>query len=327
MANACYLFGPVPSRRLGRSLGVDVVPFKTCTYDCVYCQLGRTTNQTTLCQEYVPAGEVIAPLRARLEEGPELDYITFSGSGEPTLNLRLGRMIAAVKEMTDTPVAVLTNGSLLFNAGVRADLARADLVIPSLDAATPATWQAVNRPCPGLRLDAVLDGLRQFRQEFQGEIWLEVLRVRGLNDSLGDLAALVAAAADLQPDRIQLNTVVRPPAEEWARPLDRPTLERIAAAFQPPAEVIADITPAVHDPPQYREATEPLLALLARRPCTLADLAVSLGRHLNETMKYVHDLLQAGAIREQVHQGRRFYVLSEEDIRFPGRIGPTDLPT
>jgi len=288
---------------------VDVVPFKTCTYDCVYCQLGRTTDQTTQRQEYVPAQEVIAQLRAWLAEGPELDYITFSGSGEPTLNLRLGRMIAAVKEMTDTPVAVLTNGSLLFNAGVRADLARADLVIPSLDAATPVAWEAVNRPCSGLRLDAVLEGLRRFRQEFRGAIWLEVLFVRGLNDSPDDLAALAAAAADLQPDRVQLNTVVRPPTEEWASPLDRPTLERIATWFHPPAEVIADVPLTVRDQPRYQEAAEQILALLSRRPCTLADLALSLGIHPNEAVKYVNDLLQAGAIRELFHQGQRFYAL------------------
>jgi|YNPNPStandDraft_1061719.scaffolds.fasta_scaffold18360_3 wyosine [tRNA(Phe)-imidazoG37] synthetase (radical SAM superfamily) len=303
------IFGPVPSRRLGRSLGIDVVPFKTCTYDCVYCQLGRTTHRTTQRREYVLADEVISQLQGRLAEGLEADYITFSGSGEPTLNQQLGRMIATVHGMTDAPVAVLTNGSLLFHPEVRADLARADLVIPSLDAATSGTWKAVNRPCPELHLEAVLDGLRRFRQEFSGALWLEVLLVRGLNDSAADLAELAAVVEDLHPDRVQLNTVVRPPAEGWAEPLDRPTLERIAATLPPPTEVIAEVPPAALDQPRCQAGAERILALLSRRPCTLEDLAASLGIHRNEAGKYVQILLQSGAIQESWHQGRRFYAL------------------
>jgi wyosine [tRNA(Phe)-imidazoG37] synthetase (radical SAM superfamily) len=164
-----YIFGPVPSRRLGRSLGVDLVPYKTCTFDCIYCDLGRTTHKTVSRQSYVPPEEIQGELElylSVLDKKP--DYITLSGSGEPTLNTNVGEIIRKIKKITSTPAAVLTNGSLLSMDGVREDLSEADVVLPSLDAITPALFEYINRPHPSLGIEDIISGLIQFRKQYQG---------------------------------------------------------------------------------------------------------------------------------------------------------------
>jgi wyosine [tRNA(Phe)-imidazoG37] synthetase (radical SAM superfamily) len=253
-----HLFGPVPSRRLGRSLGLDITPYKTCTFDCVYCQLGRTTNKTVQRREYIAKDSILHELRDFLAEGgADTDYITFAGSGEPTLHSGIGEMINAIKTLTDIPVAVITNGSLLFREDVRDDLLNADLVLPSLDAATTSVFRAVNQPHESLSVDRIIEGLRMFREVFRGEFWLEVMFVRGVNDGTDEIAALSDAISVIDPDRVQLNTVVRPPCEEEKR-----------------IEVRADILP-----------------LLERRPLTLDQIAGSLGMHRNEAAKYLRELI------------------------------------
>jgi len=178
-----YIFGPVPSRRLGRSLGVDLVPYKTCTFDCIYCDLGRTTRKTTSRQSYVPPEEIQGELEfslSVLEKKP--DYITLSGSGEPTLNTNIGEIIQRIKEITSIPIAILTNSSLFSLDEVRSDLSEADLVLPSLDAITPALFEYINRPALSLKIEEIISGLIQFRKQYRGQIWLEVLFCRGVND-------------------------------------------------------------------------------------------------------------------------------------------------
>ena len=207
------VFGPVPSRRLGRSLGVDLVPRKTCSFDCVYCQVGRTTRRTVARSVLAPRAEAIKELRNRLQEGAEADVITLAGSGEPTLHAELGAVIDDIKAISDLPVAVLTNGSLLFDRGVRADCAKADLVLPSLDAGDEATFQAVNRPEPSLTLARVADGLVAFRREFDGPIWLEVFLVEGVNASREQVRKIGEWVETIRPDKVHLNTAVRPTAE------------------------------------------------------------------------------------------------------------------
>ena len=183
-----YIFGPVPSRRLGRSLGVDLVPFKTCTYDCIYCQLGRTTNKTIQRKEWVPLDDVVTELETKLSSQP--DYITLSGSGEPTLYSRTGELIDRIKAVTNVPVAVLTNGSLLWNQEVRARLMNADLVVPSLDAGDEAMFRAVNRPHEDISFERMLQGLIDFRHEFQGKYWLEVFLLAGHNAIAAEVVTL-----------------------------------------------------------------------------------------------------------------------------------------
>ena len=178
-----HVYGPVPSRRLGRSLGIDLVPFKTCTYDCVYCQLGRTTNKTIDRQEYVPIKDVLTELEQKLAAGDIPDYISLAGSGEPTLNLGIGRLIAEIKSLTDIPVAILTNGSLLWMPDVQDALMAADLVLPSLDAGDEHLFQYVNRPHEEISFERMVDGIATFTRRFPGEVWLEILllwRVTGL---------------------------------------------------------------------------------------------------------------------------------------------------
>ena len=228
---ANYLFGPVASRRLGRSLGVDLIPAKTCPFDCVYCEVGRTTRHTAERKSYVPAEEVLAQLEDFFSGGGQADYVTFSGSGEPTLSADLGRLIRETKKRFGVAVAVITNGALLGDAGVRGELAEADVVIPSLDSARQCSFEAVNRPVAGTAVEDVIDGLAEFTREFAGRVWLEVLLVGGVNDSDDDITALAGAIARIRPEKVQLNTIVRPPADRGMRPASAERLEEAAEAF------------------------------------------------------------------------------------------------
>ena len=302
-ANARQLvYGPVPSRRLGRSLGVDLVPFKTCTYDCVYCQLGRTTRKTVSRRRWVDPADVVTQVRARLVSEP--DVIALAGSGEPTLHAGIGEVIAGIKEITDVPVAVLTNGSLLGSTTVRRGLKDADIVLPSLDASDERLFQVVNRPHASLGFAEVVDGIVAFRDGFAGELWLEVMLLGGITGMAAEVERLAEQAMRIAPDRIQLNTAVRPPAEAFATPLADAVLQGLADLFAPRAEVIADVVPGAGG---HAAARADVLALLTRRPCTVADIAAGLGIHHGEALKSVTMLVTDGTAQLHSHQGRSFY--------------------
>jgi len=227
-----YLFGPVSSRRLGRSLGVDLVPLKTCNYDCVYCECGKTTNATSKRQEFIPTGEVISELSHFLSSSPALDYITFAGSGEPTLFKGIGEVIRFLKDRFPAyRIAVLTNSSLLSDPEVRTDLMPADVVLPTFSTAINGTFQAMHRPVPGMDPAVILEGLLRFRGEYRGEIWLEIFIIPGLNTSDLELAGLRDAIYAIQPDRVQLNTLDRPGTDDRVRPASPGELARIARAL------------------------------------------------------------------------------------------------
>lgn len=302
--DASCIFGPVPSRRLGRSLGVDLVPFKTCTYDCIYCQLGRTTNKTTERREWVPLNEVIAELKGKLTSRP--DYITLSGSGEPTLYSRTDELIDRIKAVTDIPVAVLTNGSLLWKQEVRAQLMNADLVIPSLDAGDEAMFQAVNRPHEDISFERMLEGLVALRGEFQGQYWLEVFLLAGHNAIAAEVEKLAKCVSRINPDRLQLNTATRPPAEDYATTVQRSRLNELAAMFNPPAEVIADFR-GVHRQREFAAGRDSVLELLRRRPCSIDDIADGLGMHRNEAVKYIEELSAEELIEHAPAAGKLYY--------------------
>jgi len=299
-----YIFGPVPSRRLGRSLGVDLVPFKTCTYDCVYCQLGRTTEKTMQRKEWVPIDVVISQLKAKLVSRP--DYITFSGSGEPTLFSRLEELIARAKGITDIPVAVLTNGSLLWQPEVRDALKAADLVVPSLDAGDSRIFQYVNRPHSDITFGMMLDGLVKFRDQYKGKYWLEVFLLSGVNTSEAEIERLKKCISVIQPDKVQVNTVTRPPAEGFAESVAQNQLEAIADKLYEKAEVIADYSIAVGQQ-DFSARRQDILTLLKRRPCCVEDIAVGLGLHRNEVIKYVEELSQEGKIEGRPQNQRLYY--------------------
>ena len=228
------IFGPVSSRRLGISLGIDIVPMSLCSFDCVYCELGRTSKKTTKRKDYIPTHKVDEALEEhfKVQSPPHPDYVTFSGSGEPTLHSNVGHFISKVKSLTDAPVAVLTNSSLLPDPQVRRDIIGADLVVPSLDAATKEVFERINRPAPGIDIRDIIEGIRLFAKEFEGRVWLEILFVEGVNDGPSEVKALIEAARLISPTRVQLGTVVRPPSEGDVYPVDSEVLERIASEFR-----------------------------------------------------------------------------------------------
>ncbi len=305
--NRTYIFGPVPSRRLGRSLGVDIVPFKTCTYDCIYCQLGRTTNLTVQKADYVPVKDVLDELWMRLDEDESApDYITLSGSGEPTLNNKIGMLIESIRTRTNIPVAVLTNGSLLWDPEVQKALMGANLVVPSLDAGDSETFKHVNRPHPCVKFEQMMEGLVKFAHIYRGTIWLEVFFLQGFNSTTADALKIKRYVDAIQPHLIQLNTVVRPAAEAFAVRVSEDEMEHIRQIFGEGAEVIVPYERLAFGAEKERQ-TEELLAMLKRRPCTIEDLANGLGMHRNEVVKHLTKLRELGQVRSTEKNGLVYY--------------------
>jgi len=282
-----HVFGPVPSR----------------TYDCIYCQLGRTTNKTIERREWVPLEEVLAELKDKLCCRP--DYITLSGSGEPTLYSRMDELIERVRSMTDTPVAVLTNGSLLWQEDVCAQVMAADLVIPSLDAGGMVMFATVNRPHQDITFEKLLNGLVEFRERFTGRFWLEVFLLAGYTADASEVRDIARYVDLIRPDRVQLNTVARPPAEAFALPVAQKRLLEYASMFTPHAEIITDFR-KIHDQGEFEATRKEVIDLLRRRPCSIEDLANGLGIHRNEVAKYVEELRDRGLV-EWTRTGRALF--------------------
>ncbi len=309
-----YIFGPVPSRRLGMSLGVDIVPFKTCTLDCIYCQLGVTTDKIAERQSFVPQDEVLAELKQVLDEDTKrVDFITFSGSGEPTLNSQIGEMINSIKTFTDVQVAVLTNGTLLYREDLREDLSQADLVVPSLDAMTDETLAKVNRPNKDITAQRAIDGLKAFSQDFKGKIWLEIMLVKGINDDPDELKQMADFVRTLKLDRIHFNTVIRPPAESFAQPITPEEMQKIVSMFDDRAEVIADFDKMVKhkelDAQSIEKVEAQIISLVNRRPCTLDDISSSMGLHKNEIIKHLDHLLQKSSIKQTRRENKIYWLV------------------
>ncbi len=308
-----HVFGPVASRRLGRSLGIDPIPFKTCNWNCVYCQLGRTTPVVNHRREYVPADEIIGEIRQYLQSpsATQLDWITFIGSGEPLLNSRLGEMIRAVKAMTTVPVAVITNGSLLFLKQVREELLPADAVIPSVDAGSAALYKAVNRPFPALGFAEFIFGLQAFRREYKGKFWIESMLIKGFNDSPEAVADLGRVLSAIGPDEVQINVPVRPPAEPWIEAPEADALARAldilgAAAHVIPPPVVT-VEPSGHD-----NAGDAILEIVERHPMSETELSETLPEWSHEEItETVRGLYAAGKLQPVTRYGRRFWSLPE----------------
>ena len=299
-----HIFGPVPSRRLGRSLGVDIIPFKTCSYDCVYCQLGKTTEKSILRKDYSSVSDVLEEIRAKLEEPPAPDYITFSGSGEPTLHSRIGDIISGIKKITSIPIAVITNGSLLWMPEVRRALSGADVVLPSLDAGDEDMFQKINRPHTGVTFEKMLKGLNLFRKEYPGQIWLEVFLVQGVNDSEMEVLKIASLMKDIRPDRIQINTVARPPADKSVRAVPLERLKKLAELAG--AEVIAEYRKR-HTIHQKTSQRSDVLAIIGRHPCSIEDIQEGLQITRDRSEKYLAELLREKSIMAEEVEGRVFY--------------------
>ena len=305
---ASCVYGPVPSRRLGCSLGLDLIPYKTCSYDCVYCQLGRTTELTTIRRPFLDVGRALDELAQRLQVIDRPDVVTLAGSGEPTLNEGMGDLIRGIRRLTDVPVAVITNGSLLTDPAVRADLILADLVVPSLDAGDEATFRLVNRPHADIRFAPMVDSLVEFSARFAGKLWLEALLVAGLSDSDEQVRRLAELTARVNPGRVQLTTICRPPADPSVSAVPEERLRELARLFPGTVDVVA----APSTDPSILEGSggatgDDVMALLARRPCTPEDVARGLGLPAVEALKILEALRATDQACVRPMNGRTYY--------------------
>ena len=319
-----YLFGPVPSRRLGLSLGIDILPHKTCTFDCVYCEVGKTTQKTLRRADYVPKGEVLRELHEYLSitnrhscespqgafdaRNPVPEVLTFSGSGEPTLHRRLGKMISEVKEMTSIPVAVITNSSLLYLPEVRDDVMEADIILPSLDAISDKVFRKLNRPEPTMKVDLIISGLHLLRQEYQGQIWLEILLISGVNDSESELEKLAEAARNLHPDRVHVHTASRPSPVNVVEPAPLAALRALADAIGPIAQVVGDIISGVATEETPDGAKSKILDIIRKRPGRIKDIIAVTGIDAVLVSSLLKDMVQLGQVRKLLHQNDEYYI-------------------
>ncbi len=299
-----FIYGPVPSRRLGRSLGIDLVPFKTCTYDCIYCQLGRTTNKTLDRKEWVPLDGICEQLDSKISSEP--DYITLSGCGDPTLYSRIGEVIQCVKSRTKIPVVVLTNGGLLWQPEIQEELREADLVIPTLAAGDSGMFQAVNRPHQEITFERMLNGLIDFRKSYSGKIWLEVFLLAGHTAIEAEVRKMAQCVERIQPDRVQLNTVTRPPSESYAASVSQECLEKFSDWFEPQGEPIAEFRNCCKQA-EFKADRNEILDMLRRRPCSVEDISNGLGLNHNEVLKHIVNLIHEDLLTHTVTEGRLFY--------------------
>jgi wyosine [tRNA(Phe)-imidazoG37] synthetase (radical SAM superfamily) len=307
-----FVYGPIPSRRLGQSLGIDPIPFKTCNWNCVYCQLGRSTPMTNERRDYVPPDEIVREVKASIDshQPGEIDWITFVGSGEPTLHAGLGGMIEAIKGLTEIPVAVITNGSLLYQPDVRKDLMKADAVLPSLDAGNEELYRTINRPWPELTFERLVSGLTAFRREYTGKLWIEVMLIKGLNDTdeaLKDLATVIHA---IGPDEVHLNLPIRPPGESWVQPTDSEGLRRATAILGDVAQVVSP-SDGVFDLSAFDNVIDAVIGVITRHPMSEEEILQTLERWAPEEVKdALKKLSESGKAKVVLRYGQRFWSFS-----------------
>lgn len=295
-----HLFGPVPSRRLGISLGVDLVPHKVCSLNCVYCEVGKTTDKTIKRKEYVPIDEVINELDQFLGSNPELDYVTFSGAGEPTLNSGLGKIIKHIKKnYPQYKLALLTNATLFYDDQLREEILPCDLLLPSLDAISDGVFKKINRPEDNLSVEKMIAGLIKLKEKFKGEIWLEIFLIHGINDIDSELTKFKEILTQLKPERIQLNSLDRPGTEEWVEPITEKRMNEIKEYFSPlSVEIIAKFKSRNKVRSYHEDIASAIIETISRRPCTDKDLSEILGLHINELNKYLSYLTKEKRIEE-----------------------------
>ncbi len=318
------VFGPVPSRRLGISLGVDLVPAKVCTLDCIYCEAGRTNLKTVQRKEYKDISKVIMELGEVLSSKLYLDYVTFSGAGEPTLNIGIGRVVRFLKEEhPEHKVCLITNGTLLGDDQVIRDIEGIDLVIPSLDAADEETYRKINRPCEKMTCKNLIDGLVKFRKTSKTLFWLEIFVVPGLNDKERSISAIRKAVERIMPDKIQLNSLDRPGTEKTVEKADMASLKKIQDSLSDitTVEIVGKFAPA-KTPAVSGTSIEmgaKILDMISRRPCTVSDLAEAFGCPQQKILDAVSQLVRENkAVAEEMPRGI-FYKLKHHQLA--GNIG------
>ncbi len=309
-----YLFGPVNSRRLGLSLGIDLVPSKTCSLNCLYCECGCTTLLTDRIDEYVPTADVLRELEDFLSPGPKLDVVTFSGSGEPTLHSGIGAVISFLKDrFPQYRIVVLTNGTMLWKDEVRKALMRADMVVPSLDAVSEEVFARMLRPAPGITAERTVHGILRFSREYRGSLVIEVFILPGVNDSPAELEKIRRVCLEAGPQSVQLNRLDRPGAEDWVESAGDERMAEIRALFRPLNVSV------VGGPPEdasrtftVRDIDDLVIATVSRRPSTLEDLVSALGISRGEILRTLERLAVEGRLSAVDMDRGRFYRLKQD---------------
>ena len=308
-----YVFGPVPSRRLGQSLGIDTIPLKTCNWNCIYCQLGHSRPLVNKRREYVPREDVLTEVKQVLDshKNGTIDWITFVGSGEPTLHIGIDWLIQEVKALSDLPVAVITNGALLFLPEVRESLLQADAILPSLDAGNSDSFRRINRPYPESTFDRQVEGLGALRQEYQGRLWVEVMLMDQINDSEADIEEISSTLEAVQPDEIHIILPTRPPVETWVRPSGEEGLLRARAILGKIAKVIQPIDESF-DLSGYENIVEAIVGIITRHPMSQDELEATLESYFpGETKKALEKLETNGQAQAVERYGNYFWSASK----------------
>ena len=306
-----FTFGPVPSRRLGFSLGVDIVPRKFCSFDCIYCQVGKTTNQEIQRKSFYDVQEVVDEIIEACGPQNHIDIVTFSGSGEPTLNADIGRMIKEIKKRVDIPVAVITNSSLLYDEAVRQDLKSADIVLPSLDAASEDIFHYVNRPHSLIELDLIVKSLKKLRNEYEGKIWLEIMLMKDINDDAEELDKFKKIIGLLGVDKVQLNTVTRPPKDDAAKGINQSELQKIGRFFGDNCEVVCSFK-KFSPKNDVKDRAEIILEMLKRRSLTLDDIVRTTGLTLQKAKDTLQIMEHSGKIKSFHFDNSIYYMYKEQ---------------
>ncbi|MFW9772743.1 MAG: radical SAM protein [Candidatus Thorarchaeota archaeon] len=304
-----YVYGPVPSRRLGRSLGIDPIPLKTCNYQCIYCQLGKTTYFTNERKNFFPVKAIICELKKAIKENEgNFDYITFVGSGEPTLYKDLKKLILMAKELSEIPICVITNGSLLYDKEIRDILISADVILPSLDAGDEKSFIKINRPHPSINFEKLIQGFIDFREIYKGKFWIEVMLIKDMNDSKEELIKIKKKIDLIKPSRIDFNIPIRPPVEEWVKIPE----ENIISLLN---EIFADYNNIFYPEKgpfrvYSKNFEKELLAIIERHPMTQEQILQTFSNEQftkNKILSQLDKLTSLDKIRKIIYNNQTFY--------------------
>jgi wyosine [tRNA(Phe)-imidazoG37] synthetase (radical SAM superfamily) len=308
-----FVYGPVPSRRLGQSLGVSPIPAKTCNYSCVYCQIGRTTHFTNTRQDFFPPKKILREIE-HATANLEFDYLTFVGEGEPTLNQSLGWLINAIKEFSDKPIAVITNGALLYDSKMRKELLQADVILPTLDATEQELFKKVNRPYRTLDIEKIIQGMMDFREDFTGEIWMEVMLVKDLNDGQKNIDQLELALEQMNCDRTYVNVPIRPPAETWVQIPPKKRVLEICKQLKADNIAHYEQVEGFHLD-KTEDIEEQLLKITTRHPLREKQIIRMLELPKEKTLKILNKMVAERKIKKIRYNEETFWINAESKIK------------